>query len=74
MQDWTASLFKEEGPRIENHRFVEIIDTSNTGSNRVLRGGGWFAVASYLRSARRYNATPGYSFSNEGFRFCRSVP
>ena len=41
MCDWTASLWKDEGPTIENHRFVKSIDTSNTGSDHVLRGGGW---------------------------------
>ena len=74
MQDWTASLWREEGPTIENHRFVESIDTSNTDAHRVLRGGSWSVNASYLRSANGSSRGPGYSYVNLGFRLSKSVP
>ena len=74
MMDWTASLFKEEGPTIENHRIAESIDLSNTGSDRVLRGGGWGSLASYLRSAGRSDCNPDGSYYNNGFRLSRCVP
>ncbi|MCP5023347.1 MAG: formylglycine-generating enzyme family protein [bacterium] len=38
------------------------------GSNRVVRGGGWFSDSSYCRSARRSSLSPGNSFSFIGFR------
>ena len=42
-----------------------------SGSNRVIRGGSWSNRARYLRSANRYNDSPGYSSSNLGFRLVR---
>ncbi len=45
---------------------------SPTGSNRVLRGGGWFNFAQYCRSANRgYNA-PDYRSYGAGFRLLSS--
>ncbi|MBO7108112.1 MAG: formylglycine-generating enzyme family protein, partial [Verrucomicrobia bacterium] len=41
---------------------------SDTGSNRVVRGGAWNAFASGCRSAYRHHNGPGYNFSNYGFR------
>jgi formylglycine-generating enzyme required for sulfatase activity len=42
-----------------------------SGSNRVLRGGGWIGSAGYLRSAARDNDTPSYWGNGSGFRLVR---
>jgi formylglycine-generating enzyme required for sulfatase activity len=39
-----------------------------TGSDRVVRGGGWGDFASYCRSADRYFINPGNRFNGLGFR------
>ncbi len=43
-----------------------------TGTNRVLRGGSWFSSGSHLRSSYRNLNSPGYAFSNDGFRVART--
>jgi formylglycine-generating enzyme required for sulfatase activity len=43
-----------------------------TGSDRVLRGGGWDSSGRYLRSAYRYNNDPYVRRSYIGFRLVRS--
>jgi len=43
------------------------------GANRVMRGGGWFSVARYCRSANRYGYWPDYRYHGVGFRLSRSV-
>jgi formylglycine-generating enzyme required for sulfatase activity len=45
-----------------------------SGSERVFRGGGWYYVASYCRSAYRYRSWPSNSFSFLGFRVVLAVP
>ena len=45
-----------------------------SGSNRVLRGGGWGNGAYYCRVALRYYNAPYSSYYNIGFRLCRAVP
>jgi formylglycine-generating enzyme required for sulfatase activity len=42
-------------------------------TNRVLRGGAWFDVASFARSAYRVNSDPGYSTGVLGFRCVRGL-
>jgi len=44
---------------------------SETGSARVLRGGGWVAYARICRSAFRYYSVPDYRTLNYGFRLAR---
>ena len=39
-----------------------------SGSLRVRRGGSWYDGGTDLRSAKRDNLTPGYRYSNHGFR------
>ncbi len=46
----------------------------SSGSYRVLRGGGWYGYARYVRSARRHYGHPGYRGNNVGFRFVRTLP
>ena len=44
----------------------------DTGSGRVVRGGGWSAGAGYVRSAVRVQASPGRRGPNLGFRLVRT--
>jgi formylglycine-generating enzyme required for sulfatase activity len=39
-----------------------------TGTYRVWRGGGWYYVAKNLRSARRFNHLPTFTYEGLGFR------
>ena len=42
-----------------------------SGSDRVLRGGSWYSLAQYCRSAyRNGNYSPSYSLNYGGFRLC----
>ena len=43
------------------------------GSDRVIRGGGWYYGAVYLRSANRYVDGPGFRFVNVGLRLVRTA-
>jgi len=45
---------------------------SETGSDRVLRGGGWSGSADYCRFSGRDYGVPGYRGSGVGFRLVRS--
>lgn len=45
----------------------------DTGSARVVRGGGWFNDAGGCRSAYRLNAGPGFRYVYLGFRLLRQV-
>ena len=40
----------------------------SSGSSRVFRGGGWFYVAGFVRSAIRSRCAPGFRYSLLGFR------
>jgi len=44
-----------------------------SGLTRVYRGGGWYDLESYARSARRNNSGPGSRSSSLGFRLLRSA-
>ena len=46
----------------------------SSGSNRVIRGGGWDDGAGNCRSTYRVNWPPGYRFGRLGFRLLRQVP
>ncbi|MBR4075337.1 MAG: SUMF1/EgtB/PvdO family nonheme iron enzyme, partial [Lentisphaeria bacterium] len=39
-----------------------------SGSDRVLRGGGWYSSAQYCRSASRGSSSPGNRYYRNGFR------
>ena len=45
---------------------------ANSGSSRVLRGGGWYFDAGYCRSSCRFNFTPGIRFCYLGLRLVLS--
>lgn len=42
-----------------------------SGSSRVLRGGSWYSLPGYLRSAQRSYYSPGNRYSLIGFRLVR---
>ncbi|MCP3909161.1 MAG: formylglycine-generating enzyme family protein, partial [Oceanicoccus sp.] len=44
---------------------------ANSGTYRVLRGGGWFNNAQYTRSANRLRNMPDYRSGHYGFRLAR---
>jgi formylglycine-generating enzyme required for sulfatase activity len=46
--------------------------TAAWGSSRVLRGGSWYNVAAFCRSASRYGFNPSYGDFNRGFRLALS--
>jgi len=46
---------------------------NNSGSGRVLRGGGWSNYATYVRVAGRSYFTPTYTIYYLGFRIARTV-
>ena len=73
MQDWTASVWREDGPRVENHRITESMDLSDRGY-RVLRGGGWRSNAGLMPSSFRSGNIPGGSDKEDTIRLSRSVP
>ena len=43
-----------------------------SGSDRVIRGGGWYGGAQNLRSASRFSIGPVYRLSDVGFRLVRT--
>jgi len=43
-----------------------------SGSVRVVRGGGWLYLARYCRSARRDDFTPASRYADLGFRLSRT--
>jgi sulfatase modifying factor 1 len=47
---------------------------SSSGSSRVIRGGSWYFAASDARAGLRNRYTPGYRYSDIGFRICRNAP
>jgi sulfatase modifying factor 1 len=46
---------------------------AQSGSYRVLRGGGWYFSARYCHSADRYRLTPSSRYGNYGFRLVRAM-
>jgi formylglycine-generating enzyme required for sulfatase activity len=46
----------------------------SSGSNRVIRGGGWFLGARYCRAASRLYVLPGYRYGFLGLRLLRTAP
>ena len=60
-QDWNDSDYYESSP-------VDNPTGPSTGSDRVLRGGGWFFDPGSCRSAYRYYGSPGYRSYYPGFR------
>lgn len=53
---------------------VNPVNPGEQDAPRVIRGGGWFAVGSMMRSANRGWARPGVQDSKLGFRLVREIP
>ena len=66
-QDWYGEYPAEPVERVED----PIGPTE--GSTRVMRGGGWYAPARYLRSACRFRVDPGLRNYDLGFRLLSSA-
>ena len=69
-QDWYSDYPK--APDLKS----AVVDPQGTesGSGRVLRGGGWYSGPEYLRSARRINYGAGFRYYFIGFRLVRTSP
>ena len=65
VQDWYGERYYASSPGTDPKG-------PSSGSDRVSRGGGWYYNAQYCRSAFRYYFTPGYRFSDNGFRLALS--
>ena len=60
-QDWWKNGYYKESP-------VDDPTGAATGSDRVIRGGGWFFVVGGCRSAYRIGRSPGMCFDDLGLR------
>jgi formylglycine-generating enzyme required for sulfatase activity len=63
VSEWTASGYDA------HYKFSEV--SSDRTAQRVFRGGSWFNLPSYLRSAYRSLTTPDNRFNTLGFRLSR---
>lgn len=70
--EWVRDAY---GPRFyERSARVDPMNHGSPFGARVIRGGGWFAVVSDLRSANRGWARPGARDPQLGFRIVREIP
>jgi len=61
--DWHRNNYYSESPSLDP------IGPASSGSSHVFRGGSWYYIDAWLRSATRHRAPdPGYSFYHLGFR------
>ncbi|WP_146066607.1 formylglycine-generating enzyme family protein, partial [Candidatus Venteria ishoeyi] len=67
--EWVQDWFGEYSAEIQ-----ENPGDSDTGSDRVIRGGGWSNSARGCRSAIRHGDDPSNRYSNLGFRLARTGP
>ena len=58
----------------ENGTVIDDPVGPDTGSYRVVRGGGWYNDARGLRSANRYGGRPDIAYYFVGFRLLRTIP
>ena len=65
VREWTSSTYKDYPYKANDGRE----DSNDTGSRRVLRGGGWGYSASGCRSAGRANGSPAYGGNDAGLGF-----
>ncbi|MCX7067081.1 MAG: formylglycine-generating enzyme family protein [Methylococcales bacterium] len=63
--EWTCSAYVENYDGSEK----QCSSKNDASTSRVLRGGSWYYLARYTRSARRYRSTPVNRLINFGFRF-----
>ena len=67
VSDWYGEKYYTNSPRINP-------TGPNSGSSRVLRGGGWRYYPDAVRSAYRFDITPGLRHYDLGFRLSRTSP
>jgi formylglycine-generating enzyme required for sulfatase activity len=69
--EWCADWYE-----VGYHRDSLLVDpiSSSRTSNRVARGGSWYSIPSYCRSANRDRFAPGDRNDHLGFRVARSQP
>lgn len=69
VDEWCSDWFHAEYyAECKKQGLVKNPAGPETGSYRVLRGGSWFNLAQYCRSASRYGFDPGYRCGYAGFR------
>ncbi|MBI4042491.1 MAG: formylglycine-generating enzyme family protein [Deltaproteobacteria bacterium] len=76
-QDWYNGDYDQSGKReklSDGSEGFKDPQGSESGSARVLRGGGWYCYPGYLRSAARRNRGPGYRNDYVGLRVVRTHP
>jgi formylglycine-generating enzyme required for sulfatase activity len=66
VEDWYHSNYT--GAPTDGSAWVD------TGDGRVIRGGSFLIVASFLRSSNRYTGTPDYRYAYFGARCLRPIP
>ncbi len=68
VREWTYSEYEDKYNGKE-----KVIISNKSDKNRVLRGGSWNGVQTYLRTAYRGNGTLDYRSYNRGFRVVRAA-
>ncbi len=71
--EWVEDWYEEEYSK-PWYDFGPVTDPRGpkNGSNRVIRGGGWYNYARGLRSSNRFNVRPGNRWDFIGFRLVRT--
>jgi formylglycine-generating enzyme required for sulfatase activity len=67
---WVEDCYKDSYSGAPADGSILITDICN---RRVVRGGSWFTVPRYVRSAYRFGLATAYSFNDLGFRVARSL-
>ncbi|CAN2048731.1 formylglycine-generating enzyme [Candidatus Magnetomoraceae bacterium gMMP-13] len=67
--EWCQDIYSSEA--YSKHQRSNPI-YANSGSRRVIRGGGWGNSPGYVRCADRYSNSPGRRFDGLGFRLVRT--
>jgi len=66
--EWCSDWYGDYSSSVQTNPY------NNSGSSRVVRGGGWGNSAAVTRVANRGSVSPSYARSALGFRICRTVP
>ena len=66
--EWCSDMFRDYSSSAQTNPY------NNSGSDRVIRGGGWYSDAALTRVAYRYGCSPAGAGVSQGFRIARTVP